>query len=358
MRKVKYAIGIWERAIAFFALALVLTSCAPVGFEMNPVEGAKIVDPNCVKSIGENCGEEPPPPYPVSESLTTRATNKIDILVVIDNSGSMDTERAALGSRLKSFLDPLAGLDWQLCVTTSDVGGEQGQPIKFPNGSRVLKSTTANAEKEFLDAVTKVKSGSGDEEPVRAQVLAFRNPSADCYRSDAALVSVSLTDEDERSTGGYSKYRGDNQFRELRTDNLPSSVVEEVHATWGRQKVFTAHSIIIRSNDQACFDMQASQNNNAYHGTRLEQLALLTDGKTGNICAADYAAQMTTLGDHVRTTTAALTLACVPLAKPTVTLPPAYAGTAITNSGDKLYFMPELPAGVTVSLSYMCPGKI
>jgi hypothetical protein len=364
MKNVSFANTFWGKLSAGIALAAILSSCAPVGFSMddkavgasgNPADD--IVDGSCIKSIGETCGEAPPPPVPVNESITTQTTNKIDVLVVIDNSGSMDNERAALGNRLRAFLTPLQGLDWQLCVTTSDVGRENGQPIRFPNGSRVLNSSTANAEAEFLEAVTEVGSGSGNEEPVRAQVLAFRNPSSECYRADAALVSVSLTDEDERSTGGYSKYRGDSQFRELSTDNLSSAVVEAVQSTWGRQKVFSAHSIVIKSGDQACYDQQRGQNNNAYFGTRLEQLAAATDGKVGNICAADYSSQMTTIGDHVRTTTKALTLKCAPLSTPTVQLPPMYSGTQVTNSGDKLYFNPELPAGVQVTVSYMCPGK-
>ena len=351
-----FAIGLWERAIAFFALALCLSACAPVGFEMQP-ESAKIVDPNCIVSIGEDCGEPPPPPVPVNETITTQTTNKIDILIVIDNSGSMDVERAALGNRLKNFLDPLAGLDWQLCVTTSDVGDQNGQPIKFPNGSRVLTPATVNAEQQFLDAVVNVADGTGDEEPVRAQVRAFTNPDSNCYRADAALVSVSLTDEDERSTGGYFQFRDHRQFKELVADNLGEAVVAAVQSKWGRQKVFTAHAIVIKSGDQACYNIQAAQNNNAYHGTRLEHLAALTDGKVGNICAADYAAQMTSIGDHVKTTTSALTLACAPLSPPQVILPPAYSSTQVTNSGDKLYFNPVLPAGVNVTVNYTCPGK-
>ncbi len=335
-------------------------NCSPVDFAADTSSkldggGGPEIATDCTSGL--NCDEPPPPPFRVTESITTQVTNKVDVLVIVDNSGSMDVERAALGSRLKSFLDPLQGLDWRVCVTSSDVGVEKGQPVSFPNGSKVLTPATTDAEAQFLDAVTKIKGGSGDEQPVKAQYLAFTNPSSTCYRADAALVTVSLSDEDERSTGGYTKFENDSQFKQLTAQNFPTAAREAVQLTWGRQKVFTAHSIVIKSGDTACHSTQAGQNNNAYYGTRLEQLAALTDGKVGNICANDYSSQLTSIGNQVRTTTAALTLQGVPLSMPSVTLPPQYASTQVSNSGDKLYFLPELPAGVSVSLSYMCPGK-
>lgn len=355
--------GNWERIVTLVVATVLLASCSPVDFSSSPEsvngQGGPGTSPNPDQPcyLGDCDDGSPKTPYAVNETIGTKVTNKVDVLVVIDNSGSMDTERAALGNRLKSFLDPLSGLDWRLCVTSSDVGAHKGQPIKFQNGSKFLSSATTDAEAQFLDLMVNVAKGSGDEQPVKAQNSAFANPDSSCYRSDAALVSVSLTDEDERSTGGYAKYDSHDQFRELTALNLPSSVLDTVRATWGRQKVFSAHSIVIKSGDTACYDQQSAQNHNVYYGTRLEQLAALTDGKVGNICASDYSAQLQGIGNQVRTTTAALTLQCVPLSMPTVTLPPAYASTQVTQSGDKLYFNPELPAGVSVTLSYMCPGK-
>lgn len=365
MNVFKLAQANWEQTVTILGSVILFAACSPVDFAMGPESVGALGGPGgpggtdkCY--LGDSCndGSPPPPPFAVDETITTKVTNKVDILVVIDNSGSMDTERAALGNRLRSFLDPLAGLDWRLCVTTSDVYVEKGQPMKFKNGAKYLSPLTTDAEAQFLDLLVNVAKGTGDEQPVKAQNLAFASPDSSCYRSDSALVSVSLTDEDERSTGGYGKYSGDNQFSELKPLNLPASVLDTVHATWGRQKVFSAHSIVIKSGDTACYDTQAAQNDHVYYGTRLEQLAALSDGKVGNICASDYSNQLQGIGNQVRTTTAALTLQCVPLSTPTVTLPPAYSSTQATQSGDKIYFTPELPAGVSVTLSYMCPGKI
>ncbi len=46
--------------------------------------------------------------------------NKLDILLVVDNSGSMDYERQSIKARLSSLFSNLSGLDWRLAMTTTD----------------------------------------------------------------------------------------------------------------------------------------------------------------------------------------------------------------------------------------------
>jgi len=357
----------WERSLAIVTIVTICSACSPVNFGMDQKDGSGVTDgtpttgsnPPTKCYLGNDCddGTPPPQPFPVKETLTTQTTTKVDVLVVIDNSGSMDTERANLANRLKSFLDPLKGLDWRLMVTTTDIDKEKGQPMKFGNGNKYLTSADADAETQFVNLLTGVAKGSGDEQPVKAQNLAFTNPSS-IYRADAALVTVSISDEDERSTGGYNQFAGDSQFFELTPLNLPPSVLDTVHTTWNRQKQFIANAIVIPSGNKSCWDQQAAQNNNVYYGTRLEQLAALTGGVVGNICLSDYSSQLTSIGNVARSTVAALTLQCVPISMPTVDpLPSPYQNTQITQTGDKLYFNPELPSGVAVTVSYTCPGK-
>src|SRR5690606_30238468 len=44
----------------------------------------------------------------------------VDILFVVDNSGSMDYERSGLANRINGFMDKINGLDWQIAVISTD----------------------------------------------------------------------------------------------------------------------------------------------------------------------------------------------------------------------------------------------
>jgi hypothetical protein len=285
----------------------------------------------------------------VSETIRTTATNSVDIIFVIDTSTSMDSERAALGQRLSSFVSGLNGLDWQICLTTTDMKAEQGTMVNFSNNQKVLRPTTPNADSVFLNTLVNIPAGSGDERGIAALNYAVQRNDTDCIRSGAALSAVILTDEDERSTGGYSEFVNDKQYHALEAVDYPENLLKLIASQYGRTKMFTAHSIVIRSNDNACFDFE-SQESDVYFGTRYEALSRQSGGVVGNICASDYAQQLGEFGDRVNESLASVTLQCVPPEKPTV----SGTSSAITWSGDKIFFDPSLPAGSSITLKYRC----
>ncbi len=285
----------------------------------------------------------------MSETVRTSTTNAVDIIFVVDTSASMDRERAALGQRLSSFLGGLQGLDWQVCLTTTDVGAVKGKMLLFGNGMKVLKSSVANVGQVFLDTLVGLPSGSGDERGVAALYSAVALNDTDCIRSGAALSAVILSDEDERSTGGYQMFESNSQYRALEYKDYPANLVTAVSDVFGRNKVFTSHSIVIKSSDVSCYNTQ-DKDSNVFYGTRYEELSGLTAGRIGNICAADYGQQLGEMGGVVNASLASVTLQCSPPEKPTVT------GTtsSVSWSGNKLFFTPALPAGSSVGLSYRC----
>jgi hypothetical protein len=75
---------------------------------------------------------EAPDPYPVAENQQYREINPIrnvDILFVIDNSGSMMQEQANLARNFPSFMEELKkidGADLQIAVVSTDLGGGAG----------------------------------------------------------------------------------------------------------------------------------------------------------------------------------------------------------------------------------------
>ena len=78
--------------------------------------------------LDDNQPPPPPPPPPApgfrnyDKNITVNpATTKVDVLVVVDNSGSMSVEQSNMGMRFASFLSRLQGLDWQVGIVTTDV---------------------------------------------------------------------------------------------------------------------------------------------------------------------------------------------------------------------------------------------
>lgn len=135
---------------------------------------------------------------------------KADVLMVIDNSGSMFEEQTALASNLGAFLQfaQAQQIDYQIAVTTTDVdGGEDGRfvPINGPVSNRIVTPRTQpSPEMVFADNVNRGTSGSANEQGLEAAYLALSNPlifghNSNFIRPDAVLSIIILSDEEDSS---------------------------------------------------------------------------------------------------------------------------------------------------------------
>lgn len=296
---------------------------------------------------------------PINETLTANVTNQVDIMFVVDTSGSMEADRRELASKLGNFTSQLGGLDWQICVTTTDIGRDNGNPLPFGPNLFSLKPTTPNFGTLFFNTVDLLKNvqGSGDERAIFALNEAVKRKTPDCFRNTAALATVILSDEDERSTGGYAQYETHPQYRALQGGDKPLTLIESVKAAWDDQKVFSAHSLVIRSGDTACNAAQSADGHAAFYGTRYEALAKSTGGLIGNICAGDYAGELKNFANGVVKSLDSVTMKCIPINKPTVTLTPAQPSVQVSTSGNKVFFTPALTQGTQVQVAYTCLGN-
>jgi hypothetical protein len=163
---------------------------------------------------------------------TPRQCDKMDIVFVVDNSGSMQEEQSNLGSNFPMFASLLAGyqvnggpLDFRVAVTTTgrtidyqiDLGGgfgtfpqhEDGQNGAFQNNcnstKRWIDSTDPNAGQTLACRANVGTTGPSIEMPMLMSKwsLAERvadNTNAGFIREDALLAVVMLTDEEDAST--------------------------------------------------------------------------------------------------------------------------------------------------------------
>jgi len=172
------------------------------------------------------------------KTLPVDLNRKIDILFVIDNSGSMREEQATLQRNFDEFINVLArvegGLpDLHLGVVSTDTGCENNDvgddgvlqitgitetveadgdvipteaPCNVPAGQRFLQANAGadptTLKQDFACIASRGTQGCGLEAPLEAMQRALTHPSnAGFVRDDAFLAVVFLGDEDDCSAG-------------------------------------------------------------------------------------------------------------------------------------------------------------
>jgi len=207
----------------------------------------------------------------VCVDFVIRRASEVDFLWVIDNSGSMGQEQAAVGSAASAMVQQLNGtnLDWRIGVTTTD-----------NDGQLIGGSFTQNGQ-TFQTRAQVGTSGSGRERGLwmarRAVERALpRGNGVSSLRPQAPLITVIVSDEedadaksanclDDRACGqafvdGYANFfNGQGAFQPPNGFERPGSV-------------FTIINI-------PAFGCGAAQNAHAY-----DILAIRTGGRSESIC--------------------------------------------------------------------------
>jgi hypothetical protein len=280
---------------------------------------------------GASPGAEAPPapsapgsfdPKPAGADPKAGECEKMDLVFVVDDSGSMEEEQSNLAANFPKFVSLLddfktqsgAKLDWRAAVTTTgrDVTFYGETPIgTIPhtdkdqdNGAFRDKSecggTRRWVERADADAATRFSClanvgtyGSGYEMPLEALSLGLVDRVADgtnagFLRPDALLAVVILTDEDDCS-------RTDNGFTVKMTDTCATTpglqplthyvqVLDAVSHGPGRW------AVAVLAGDKAC----TSAFGEAEQAKRLQSFVALAgaNGTFGSICAGDLTAPL------------------------------------------------------------------
>jgi hypothetical protein len=117
-----------------FALALCLatTACGPTGSGPGDDDDDTLVDARVDAFVptGDGGGEE-------------EGCAKIDILFVVDNSGSMAQEQANLATNFPQFISVIeaSGLDYRVAITTTGMDFTYNQAL-FPGGPVIPPPST------------------------------------------------------------------------------------------------------------------------------------------------------------------------------------------------------------------------
>lgn len=203
---------------------------------------------------------------------------KVDILWVIDNSGSMFEEQTSLAANFMAFIQfaTAQDIDYQIAVTTTDVdsGGEQGAFFAAPgNPAIVNQDTQPSPEEVFGENATGVGiAGSAFEQGLEAAYLALSNPlinttNAGFLRQDAVLSIIFVSDELDQSPDTVDFYT--NFFLSIKG--------------FRNTNLFTASSIV-GDTPAGCFGPGGS----ADDGARYIEVTRRTGGVFQSICTNDW----------------------------------------------------------------------
>lgn len=353
------------------SLVLTITSCSKVKFA-----GSKATpDPTTPAA-------NPPTPQgtrDVTNTLTVQTpNNKLDIMLIVDDSNSMLPENQKLAAKMADFVATLqnSSIDWQMCVTvtralTVNNAPAWGASVQWSNYTPangvpawVLKPT-ANLSTIFTNTITNIGAGwaeTDDERGIKAAWWHLYNGDpryathSKCYRADAALAVVLISDEDERSVGGNQALQFyPNEYKALDNDDLPASLVTQVRDVFGMTKRFTFNSIIVKPNDSTCLAAQDGGGAKSHYGVKYQELSNLTGGGIGSICDTSYSTNLNLFADSIQDSISSTPLECSPVNNAVeVTVTPAVANLITEVKGASVVFTPSIPAGRSMTLKYKC----
>ena len=220
-----------------------------------------------------------------NQAYNVTAMGIVDIVVVVDNSGSMKEEQANLSSRMAPLLSAIRDSDWQMVVVSTDANNEY---FRGP-----ISKSTYNAESVFARYVMDAGvNGSGLERPILRAVDALRwRPlfSGSWLRPNSTVAVIILTDEDnchidnEKGYGcsGFSDYNGSyltnylSGIRKVGTDARVYGIFWHPSQSQGQCSTALKQANIVADVVQQ------------------------TGGTWGSICDADYSATLTKISNDV-----------------------------------------------------------
>ena len=207
------------------------------------------------------------------------AVEELDLLIVMDNSASMEPYQAQLGQHFNAFISyfDVADVDYHIALITTDtVRSDRGIFL-----GEVIDPETPDPEAAFSTMINVGSGGSGTEMGLEAARLALTEPLASTenvgfLRPDAFKTVVIVSDEDDASPDPVHVY-----------------VNDLVAASGGGRMDFNASTVTVTDVDSCDEDKHLS-----HAGTRYIAAVDETGGVSGNICDTDFEAVATEISKN------------------------------------------------------------
>jgi len=334
-----------------------------------------------------------------AESYTVQV-GQVDILFVIDNSGSMSEEHRRMAESFPNFVQGLniAGLDYRIGIVTTDVEStlnpkvndgvlQNGNLIQFPDKSYFLTPSSKNIETQFWstiqrpETITCENSGynaslcpSDDERGIYSAYLAVNANKQNFFRENGHVAFIFLSDEDVRGDGLKN-----HPYRLPEALDYPENLIQVVKTRLGTSTDISAHAIVTDS--EACKAIQTNQSGNPNILGAIGEFYMnmtnpmspsninggagsladfaggqLVAGVVGSICADNYVAELGSIKDALSKTKKTERLRCPLFEKDDLDVRLSSEYTWSLNEGlDEITFEPALRPGDSFRLDYECP---
>ena len=255
------------------------------------------------------------------------SNDKVDILWVIDNSGSMATSQSNLANNMNSFISEFQSknLDFRMTVIGTDsfrqqFGGSnvcsdlRDGPVRYNfstntcqetgthNGYPIITPGTPDMLNSFLNNVLQGTQGYGDERPFQSISTSLSSANNSAFlRNDSFLSVIILTDEDDFSHDGSNNLQNNSQgvnHPSLHSVQSYIDYLDGVTGTSGSSRRYNVNSIAIQ--DAACRDFLNQSWQGRKIGIRVNDLADQTNGLKGDLCG-DFASDLSSIADNILT---------------------------------------------------------
>ncbi|MFN7262899.1 MAG: hypothetical protein ACK5UJ_03765 [Pseudobdellovibrionaceae bacterium] len=243
------------------------------------------------------------------QQISNFQPRKIDILWIVDNSGSMGSSQTNLVSNFGSFINRFQSLnyDFHMAVQTSDafLGKFKNEDYRRRlkdgangnfSGVYVMDRNTPNLSSVFLTNATQGINGSGDERAFSSflDTLDYVG-NADFRRPDAFLAIIIVSDEDDFSATTTTFLNNDYNSPNL----IPVSTYKNFLDGFAGASNYSVNAITIL--DNACLAKLNSSFSGRRIGQRYIDLANQSNGVKASLCG-DFAQSLQLISDTIITT--------------------------------------------------------
>ncbi len=227
------------------------------------------------------------------EQASVFVPRKIDVLFVVDNSGSMRTSQSNLANNFPSFIRyfKAKGYDFRIAVTTTDAFyGDQfvnsgcslcnARQAEFRGNPKFIDNNTPNLDAAFGANIQVGVSGSGDERAFSSFKAALGSSlNAGFHRQDAFLSVIIVSDEEDFSHNDINMNESYSQPT-LHAVSMYKTFLQTFTAGQATTDFSVSTISII---DEPC---RASLGGAAKIATRYMELAATTGGTKNSLCSS------------------------------------------------------------------------
>jgi len=297
-------------------------------FDTNLIISFDVISPITIPLIGFGTSATS-----VSDTFHQPSDIMVDILFVVDNSGSMNPFQVALADSFGSFIQLALNLEinFHIGVIATEINAaeaDQGTPprdiipgvlVQAPSRLKVLTPSTPNLENAFIDNILIGDCCSDEQEAgLKAAQMALSEPlisdaNVGFMREDARLYVICISNEQDQSPGSPSFYA--DYFASLKDYNPDKMSL----------------SAVCGDAPNGCYTSDMEQVDS---GSRYIDVAEQTYGIFESICADDFDTAMANLGQDAFTVPREFSLSRIP---DTATLYVTVNGSQVSQASGEGY---------------------